>query len=47
MAHLCSIRVQEKGSEHIEAETKSQMNFVNEIVWISIKISLKFVSKGP
>ena len=43
------------GTWHIEAETKwlpfhrwqFQMHFLNENVWISIKISLKFVSKGP
>ena len=40
---------------HIEAETKwppfsrrlFQVHFLNENIWILIKISLKFVPKGP
>ena len=36
-------------TKHIEAETHDIFKniFLNENVWISIKISLKFVSKGP
>ena len=44
-----------QGHQQIEAETKwtlfrrrhFQMHFLNENVWIPIKISLKFVPRGP
>ena len=55
MRHILSQNIIMWGNQHIEAETKwppfprrhFQMHCFNENVCISIKISLKFVPKGP